>query len=101
LAPFTSWSETFDGITQGIGSYAISSSAKLFAENSGQILVSFDKFDGNPASGGGQTGGSSVSAAFTVDVAPASNVPEPSSLVLTMATFVLVLATRRVCSRAL
>ena len=29
LAPSTFWSETFDGVSQGIGSYAISSSASL------------------------------------------------------------------------
>ncbi len=92
VAPSGFWAETFDSVSQGIGSYPISNSAALFAEDSGSILVSFDIFDGDPSNGGIQTGSSSVSAPFSVDVAPSSQVPEPSTLALTAVMLGLLLA---------
>jgi hypothetical protein len=92
LPPFTFWSETFDGVSQGIGSYAIASNAALFAQDSGQILVSFDEFNGDPTNGAVQTGSSKVSAEFTVNIAPAAQVPEPSTLPLVAAASVLIFA---------
>ena len=84
VAPSSFWTETFDNVSQGIGSYTIPNSAELSAEDSGSILVSFDLFNSDPSDGGNQTGSSSVSAPFTVDVAPIAPVPEPSSLALTV-----------------
>jgi hypothetical protein len=94
LAPSTFWSETFDGVSQGIGAYTIASNAVLFAQDSGQILVSFDEFNGDPTNGGVQAGSSNVSAAFTVEIVPTSEVPEPSALPLVEATSVLIFAAR-------
>jgi hypothetical protein len=92
VAPFVSWSQAFDSVSSGLGSYNVSSSAAPFAEDTGLVLVSFDIFDGDPTNGGMQTGSSSVSAAFKVDIArPPAQVPEPSSLRLTV-TAILAMA---------
>ena len=69
VAPFDSWSEVFDGASQGLGSYTTFLSSAPFAENTGLVLVSFDVFNGDPTNGGAQTGSSSVTAPFTVDMA--------------------------------
>ena len=95
VAPSTSWSEVFDGVSRGIGSYAISSSAAPFAQNSGLILVNFDIFDGDPLNGGNQIDSSAISAAFTVNIASSSEVPEPSTFALMAAALGVAFALRR------
>jgi hypothetical protein len=86
LAP-GSWTETFDGVSQGTGAYQINSNAAPPADDSGQLTFSFQVYDGDPLSAD-QIGdssysyyGSSTEFSVTVD-APTSSVPEPASLLL-------------------
>lgn len=80
LTPFSNWSQTFDGISEGAGAYAISAGATLFAQNTGDLLVNFDFFDNDPLTVGVQIASASVAADFTVNVSPPATVPEPSTL---------------------
>jgi hypothetical protein len=91
VAPFDSWSQAFDGVSQGLGSYTVFLSSAPFAEDTGLVMVNFDVFNGDPTNGGAQTGSSSVTAPFTVDIAapPATGVPEPSTIVVTAAALLL------------
>ena len=83
VAPSTIWTEAFDGVSQGAGSYAVSPTAVLFAQNNGFLLVNYDIFDGDPLAGGNQIGSESRSSAFTVNIADSpSSVPEPSTFAL-------------------
>jgi hypothetical protein len=97
VAPFSSWSEVFDGVSQGLGSYTVFPSAAPFAEDRGEVLVNFDVFNGDPTNGGGQTGSSSVSAAFVVDIGapPATSTPEPATVGLSAMALVLWSAGKR------
>jgi len=91
VAPFGTWSQSFNGINQGLGSYTASSGATPFAEDAGSVQVNFDVFNGDPTIDGVQTGSSSVSARFAVDIeaAPASEVPEPSTVSLSAAALLI------------
>jgi hypothetical protein len=95
VAPSGIWMETFDGLSQGVGSYAISSSAALFAQDSGSILIGYDLFNGDPTVTGMQTGSSSVSTAIAVNVAPGSQTPEPATFGVTAAMLLLLVSARR------
>jgi hypothetical protein len=84
VAPSTSWTQPFDGVSEGAGAYTISTSATAFALDSGLLMVGFDIFDGDPMAGGAQTGSSTVSAPFAIGVSPAAQIPEPSTLTLAL-----------------
>jgi len=95
VAPGASWTEVFDGISQGIGSYALDPGAIPFSQNTGQLMVFFDIFNGDPTNGGIQTGSDFVSAAFSITVdAPAPSVPEPATLGLTFLALAVFAADR-------
>jgi len=80
LAPLASWSEVFDGTSQGIGSYALDSGAIPFSQNTGQIEIAFDIFNADPSQGGTQIASDIVSAPFSITVEPeVSTVPEPAN----------------------
>jgi hypothetical protein len=87
------WTESYDGVSQGAGLYQITtdpSAAEPGALDSGEMTFFFQVYNGDPFSGGVQTGDDSYSyygpsSAFSVSVdAPAGPVPtpEPPPLVL-------------------
>jgi hypothetical protein len=96
LAPFSSWSEVFDGVSEGVGSYTAFLTAGPFAEDRGFVQVNFDIFSDDPFNGGAQTGSSSASAPFVIDIGtpPSADVPEPSTMALSALTL-MVCAWRR------
>jgi len=80
VGPLATWTQIFDGISEGAGSYAIAAGAIPFSQNSGLLLFSFDVFDGDPTLGGAQIDSDSESAPFTVTVTePVNVVPEPAT----------------------
>jgi hypothetical protein len=79
--PFT-WTETFAGLSQGVGSYRIGDAAQVGAEDLGQITIYYDVWHGEPGVSGsvdlgtGSYYGSDTAFRVTVDELP---VPEPAS----------------------
>jgi hypothetical protein len=47
----TNWTQTFDGVSQGIGSYQINPAAATGAEDTGSIQVNDNLYDSNPSGG--------------------------------------------------
>ncbi len=89
LSPgFGSWTEPFDGVSQGVGAYQINSDPGVAipgAQDTGEITFNFQVFNGDPETAL-QIGDSSYSyfadsTAFSVTV-DASAVPEPGSWLL-------------------
>jgi len=78
--PGDSWTESFNVLTQtGVGSFLIDSLANPGDTATGNISISFDRYDGDPTIGGNYlgTGTAQASASVTVDA-----VPEPSTFFL-------------------
>jgi len=100
LSPGTGpWTEAFDGLSQGVGSYQINSSALPGDEDSGQVTFDFQVYNGDPATAT-QIGddsysysGSSTDFSVTVE-SPSAVTPEPASLIL-LATGLGALLSRR------
>jgi hypothetical protein len=97
LAPPTDdWQQTFDlANSQGVGAFAISPSAPLFATDTGKLTVSYDLFDGDPTAGGNQVASSSVSADFSVQVGADVATPEPATGGAGLAIWILLVARNR------
>ena len=83
------WTEPFDGISQGVGSYQIAGGAAANAIDSGEITFNFEVYDGDPTTGT-QIGdlsqdysyyGTSTEFSVTVD----ASTPEPGSIWLFVA----------------
>lgn len=76
------WTETFDGLSQGVGSYRISDVAQVGAEDHGQITIDYDVWYGEPGEsdsvdlGTGSYYGPDTAFSVIVDEIP---VPEPAS----------------------
>jgi hypothetical protein len=79
LAPYTTWTEAFDGVSQGAGSYTIDPSALYPATDDGLLSVYFDIYDGDPGNGGNYLSSSLVQAGFEVETVPE---PGPVGLLL-------------------
>jgi hypothetical protein len=87
----SAWTEAFDGVSQGVGAYQITSDLGVAipgAEDTGQITFDFQVYNGDPLNGtqiGNLSGysyyGSSTAFSVTVD-APAPAAPEPSNWLL-------------------
>jgi hypothetical protein len=100
LSPGTgTWTEDFDGLSQGVGSYQINSSALPGDKDSGQVTFDFQVYNGDPATAT-QIGddsysysGSSTDFSVTVE-SPSAVTPEPASLIL-LATGLGALLSRR------
>jgi len=100
------WTESFDGISQGVGLYPITTdpgNAVPGAQDIGQITFNFQVYNGDPLSDGVQQVGdasyayygSSTAFAVTVDAAPSGS-PEPGTFgLLVMGTGMLAAANRR------
>jgi hypothetical protein len=88
VSPTTSpWIESFDGAAQGVGSYLISGTAVVGAQDLGRITFNYDVYNGDPMNGGSPVAQglsySGRSTEFSVLVtAPQTSVPEPPSLAL-------------------
>jgi hypothetical protein len=80
-APHTSWTEVYDGSSQGAGSYTIDPGALAPDNDQGLFSVYFDFYDGDPGNSGNYLSSSSVQTSFEVD-SEASSVPEPGTLSL-------------------
>ena len=96
------WTETFDGVSQGIGSYLITSDpSQAGANDSGQITIDFDLYNGDPLGPGTYLAsysyyGPSTEFSVTVDApAPGSATPEPATGTLCAAALGALLAWRR------
>jgi hypothetical protein len=83
-----SWTETFDGVSQGVGLYQITADPSIAvpsAEDTGQITFNFQVYNGDPLSasqiGDGSYSYYGSSTAFSVTV-DASSTPEPSTWLL-------------------
>lgn len=82
------WSETFDGVSQGVGSYQIVSDPSVAvpgAQDSGEITFNFQVYNGDPLNGGVQIGndsysyyGATTQFAVTAD-APPQGAPEAAT----------------------
>jgi hypothetical protein len=103
--PPSTWSETFDGVTQGVGAYTISNDPTVAvpgAEDSGQITFNFDVLSGDPLDPDtiqiGNSNGyfySGNSTDFSVTVLAPESTPEPSTLGLALASVGLAVVLRR------
>ncbi len=75
-----SWTESFNAQAQtGVGSFYIDNQANIGATATGNITVSYDRYDGDPSNGGNQIGAYTVPVAASVTV---DAVPEPSTFLL-------------------
>ena len=90
MAPGTTWTQAFDGVSNGVGAYAISADPSLLltgASDTGQITFNFDIYSGNPnvdgvtAYPGYSYYGSTTAFSVTVD-APGQSAPEPDTFAL-------------------
>jgi hypothetical protein len=78
--PGDSWTESFNVLTQtGVGSFLIDSLANPGDTATGNISISFDRYDGDPTIGGNYLGTGTVQAPASVTV---DAVPEPSTFFL-------------------
>jgi hypothetical protein len=81
------WTEVFDGVSQGIGSYLITSDpGQAGANDSGQITIYYDVTSGDPVLGSADLGAGSYygpSTDFSVTAyaqTASATVPEPNSV---------------------
>lgn len=97
------WTEAFDGVSQGIGSYQITSDpSEVGASDSGQITISYDVTSGDPLLpgsvdlGSGSYYGNSTAFSVTVDnPTPNSTVPEPATAAMCASALGALLGWRR------
>ena len=91
MAPDTIWTEAFDGVSNGVGAYSISSDPTLAlagAEDTGQVTFDFEVYSGDPTLdgvtdyGGYSYYGPSTDFSVTVDAPLQESTPEPDTWVL-------------------
>jgi hypothetical protein len=104
IPPGTEWTMTFSAgpfpvIGTGVGEYAISNTAIIGSQDTGQVVIDYDLFDGDPLQGGNQLNTTPLELltangalpSFTINVVS----PEPASWIVCAGGLIAIAALRR------